>query len=133
LFNGTRLIIKQLGQKVFQARIIISQNIGQKMLISRIDLAPSTKDTPFSFKRRQCPIKLAFAMTINKSGGQTLDYVGVCLPNPIFCHGQMYVVILCVTSLSGLRFLIVNKNSIPNNVIKNIVYKEVFNDIPAPP
>jgi len=72
-------------------------------------------------------------MTIHKSYLHTLDYVGVYLPNPAFCHGQLYALISCVTSPSGLRFLIVNKNSIPNNVTKNIVYKEVFNDIPTPP
>ena len=30
-------------------------------------------------------------------------------------------------------FLIVNKHNIPDNVTKNIVYMEVFNDIPTPP
>jgi len=51
---------------------------------------------------RQFLIKLAFAMTINKSQEQTLNYVGVYLPNPLFCHGQLYVAISCVTWASGL-------------------------------
>jgi len=78
-------------------------------------------------------MKLAFVITISKSQGRILNYVGVYLPNPVFCHGQLNVAISRVTSASGLQFLIVSKNSIPNDVTKNIVYKKVFNDIPSPP
>ena len=71
LCDVTRLIIEQLGHKVLQAWIITGQNIGQKVLIPRIDLMPLTNETPFAFKQRQFLIKLNFAMTINKSQGQT--------------------------------------------------------------
>jgi ATP-dependent DNA helicase PIF1 len=30
-------------------------------------------------------------MTINKSQGQTMHYVGIYLPEPVFTHGQLYV------------------------------------------
>ena len=30
-------------------------------------------------------------MTINKSQGQSLGRVGLCLPRPVFGHGQLYV------------------------------------------
>ncbi|ELT87133.1 hypothetical protein CAPTEDRAFT_136138, partial [Capitella teleta] len=46
-----------------------------------IPLIPS--DTPFSFKRLQLPVKLSFAMTINKSQGQTLNLVALNLEQPI--------------------------------------------------
>jgi len=46
---------------------------------------------PFIFKRRQFPIKLAFAVTINKSQGHTFDRVGVDLRKDVFNHGQLYV------------------------------------------
>ena len=36
-------------------------------------------------------VMLAFALTINKAQGQTLDRVGIYLPNPVFSHGQLYV------------------------------------------
>ena len=41
--------------------------------------------------RRQFPVKLAFAMTINKSQGQSLQHTGLWLPEPVFAHGQLYV------------------------------------------
>ena len=34
---------------------------------------------------------LAFALTINKAQGQTLNRVGLYLPTPVFSHGQLYV------------------------------------------
>ena len=49
-----------------------------------------TATVPFSFERSQFPMKLAF-WTINKAQGQTIDWVGVYLPEPIFSHRQLYV------------------------------------------
>jgi len=46
---------------------------------------------PFTFRRRQFPVKLAFAMTINKSQGQTFDKIAIDLRKDVFSHGQLYV------------------------------------------
>ncbi|KAK1343798.1 hypothetical protein QTO34_014351 [Cnephaeus nilssonii] len=64
---------------------------GEVVLIPRIDLSPSDTGLPFKLIRRQFPMMPAFAMTINKSQGQTLDRVGIFLPEPVFAHGQLYV------------------------------------------
>ena len=56
-------------------------NIG---LIPRIDLTPSETSSPFRMKRRQFPIRLCFAMTINKAQGQSIL-------RPVSSHGQLYV------------------------------------------
>ncbi|GFS75949.1 uncharacterized protein TNCV_4665911 [Trichonephila clavipes] len=44
------------------------------------------------FKCLQFPIRSAFAMTINKSQGQTMTICGLDLENPCFLHGQLHVV-----------------------------------------
>ncbi|XP_050064673.1 uncharacterized protein LOC126553570 [Aphis gossypii] len=62
---------------------------GEDVLIPRIPMIPT--DVPFEFKRLQFPVRLAFAMTINKSQGQSLSVLGINLENPCFSHGQLYV------------------------------------------
>jgi len=106
-----------------EVRIITGLNIGQKVIILCIDLTLAN-DTSFALKRHQFPIKLPFIMTINKIQGQTLKHVGVYLPKLVFSHGQLYVAVFNVTSPFGLKFLICNKNNIPDNVTKNAVYRE---------
>ena len=36
-------------------------------------------------------MRVAFAMTMNKSQGQSLERAGLFLPRPVFSHGQLYV------------------------------------------
>lgn len=69
-------------------------------------------------------------MTINKSQGQSLNYVGLYLPRPVFSHGQLYVAVSRVTSPKGLKILIVEQDDTYAQYTKNVVYNEVFNELP---
>ena len=71
--------------------IIPASNIGDKAYILRITMSMQDAKWPFIMCRQQFPIKLSYAMTINKSQGQTLNLVGLLLPKLVFSHGQLHV------------------------------------------
>ncbi|XP_050339716.1 uncharacterized protein LOC126766058 [Bactrocera neohumeralis] len=70
LCNGTRLAVKKLMLNLIEATILTGTAKGDVVLIPRIPIIPT--DMPFEFKRLQFPVRLAFAMSINKAQGQTL-------------------------------------------------------------
>ncbi|KAM0831843.1 hypothetical protein ACQ4PT_065277 [Festuca glaucescens] len=126
LCNGTRLMVTRLGEWVLEAEIMTGIGKGERVCIPRVILnAPSTR-WPFTLQRRQYPIRLCYAMTINKSQGQTLNTVGVYLPKPVFSHGQFYIAISRVTSKTGLKILALDEDGNPCTQTRNIVYREVL-------
>ncbi|XP_013639704.1 PREDICTED: ATP-dependent DNA helicase PIF1-like [Brassica oleracea var. oleracea] len=132
LCNGTRLIVTQLLPHVIEGRIITGNKIaGHPVWIPRVFVTPHDTKFPFRMRRRQFPVTLAFAMTINKSQGQTLESVGLFLPRPVFSHGQLYfyVALSRVKSRSGLKILITGKEGKTHTKTLNVVYKQVFQNI----
>lgn len=118
LCNGTRLAVKKLMPNLIEATILTGKAKGEDVLIPRIPMIPT--DIPFEFKRLQFPIRLAFAMTINKSQGQTLQVCGINLEEPRFSHGQLYV----ACSRVGLpKNLFIHAR---DGKTKNIVYLNVL-------
>ena len=92
-------------------------------------LRPKEREFPFEWSRRQFPVRVAFAMTINKSQGQTLSNVGVWLSDPCFSHGQLYVAVSRVGTPSAITLAIKPTEDNPLNCTRNVVYKEVFNNL----
>ncbi|GJQ94208.1 ATP-dependent DNA helicase PIF1-like protein [Tanacetum coccineum] len=128
LCNGTQLIITELGGFVLRAKILIGSNVGDTVVIHRIILTSTQSKWPFVLKRRQYPVKPCYVMTINKSQGQSLNYVGLYLPNPVFSHGQLYVALSKVTNPDGLKILMTEDGDKElKHCTLNIVYKEAFN------
>ena len=74
---------------------------GQRVFIPRIPLTNSDgRGVPF--KRVQFPAKVAFAITINRSQGQTFDHLGCDFVKPPFTHGQLYVAVTRVRNPHNL-------------------------------
>ncbi|XP_057746643.1 uncharacterized protein LOC130965901 [Arachis stenosperma] len=67
LCNGIELQVWRLGDHVVECLILIGRNVGDVVLIPRMNLVPNNKKLAVKFTRRQFPLMLSFAMTINKS------------------------------------------------------------------
>jgi hypothetical protein len=123
LCNGTRLVVKALYESGLDAVILGGQFHGQKRYIPRILLTHEMQKGGWTHHRRQFPVKLCFAMTINKAQGQSFDKVGVDLRLPVFTHGQLYVALSRATDVAKLDVLLPEQG---DTRVENIVYPEVL-------
>lgn len=129
--NGTRMVVKRMHRNLIETEVIIAgKTNSQTVLIPRIELMPSDPTMPFMMKRRQFPIRLSFAMTINKSQGQTFDKIGIYLRSLVFTYGQLYVSFSRVKSFHDVTVEIV-KSSVQGDFnckyyTSNVVYKEIL-------
>ena len=133
LCNGTRMLVTEIGQHVLKCVVLTPSGVGEEVFIPRIALNTTDVKWPFTLQRRQFPIRICYAMTINKSQGQTLSTVGLYLDRPVFTHGQLYVAVSRVTSRSGLRILIENPDGSCGSQTRNVVYREVLRAVDADP
>ncbi|CAF1641194.1 unnamed protein product [Didymodactylos carnosus] len=109
LCNGIRLIVRRLLNHTIDCEVATESNKGNQVLIPRITLPPSDPFLPFKLSRHQFPIRLSFAMTINKSQGQTFDRLGLFLPQPVFSHGQLYVAFSRVRSRTSIKVRVIKE------------------------
>jgi hypothetical protein len=85
LCNGTRLHLIQIRNNVLHVHILTGPCTGEIAFISRIKLISTEGQLPFSLHWIQFPVRLCFAITINKPQGQSLKMVSIawgllCLP-----------------------------------------------------
>ena len=66
---------KKTMENVIEATILTGPFEGEAVLIPRIPMIPT--DLPFQFKRLRFPIRLVFAITINKAQGQLSEKYGI--------------------------------------------------------
>ena len=118
LCDGTRLSVKKLMTNIMEAKILTGPFKGKDVLNPWIPMIPT--DMSFQFKRLQFPIRLAFAITINKAHGPSLELWGLYLHTDCFSHGQLYVACSRVGNPDNLFIYTVTGTT------KNIVYPQVW-------
>ena len=123
LCNGTWMILLHAYPRILEVIIISGDHHGEKAFIPRITLKPSSHLHSFNLKRRQFPVRLSFAMTINKAEGQSVKYVGLHLISSTFCHRQLYVGFSRATSSCNVHVLLPKTS--PSKTA-NVVYSEVL-------
>ncbi len=104
LINGSRGVIIDFD---FTGPVVRFVN-GQERIIENIKIVD--QDDPaltISFM----PIKLAYALTIHKSQGMTLDSVILDLGDSIFEYGQAYTAISRVRNLESIKIIDVKRKS----------------------
>jgi ATP-dependent DNA helicase PIF1 len=103
LCNGTCLIVRRFTMQVVKAEIVTGKGASNVAFIPRIKFISNNIGLPFTFARKQFPLRLAYAMTINKFQGQTLSHVGLHLADDIFSHGQLYVTFSHAKALANVK------------------------------
>ena len=125
LCNGSRMVVVGMSEQVQQVQLIGGDHDGQFALIPCISLIPtSTSNYTFKIRRRQFPVRLAFAITINRSQGQSVKYVSINLHIPVFAHGQLYVALSQVMTKQNLKVLLPHDNV--DSKTNNVVYEEAL-------
>ena len=134
--NGTRYLVQSIHGFSITLMTLTGTAKGQSLLLPRIVIQPNEGGTgthwAFTLRRVQFPIIPAFAISINKSQGQTVRTVGAFLPTPVFSHGQFYVAASRTGDEANLRFWIPDNPRYRHQdgsrayITKNIVWQEIL-------
>ena len=90
-------------------------------MLPKIAMSSQDSALPVNIVRCQFPVRLAYCLTINKAQGQSLRYIGIYLPQPVFSHGQLYVAVSRAKSFAGLKVF-----TSTGRLTQNVVYHEVL-------
>lgn len=128
LRNGTRVVILRIQPFCIKAAIITGPHKGVEVLIPRIKFVDNNYESgfPFVMSRRQFPLRLCWAMTINKAQGQTLSKAWIFLNDQPFGHGQLYVALS--RAIAPESICIYTKKRAPNGaaLADNVVWPELL-------
>jgi len=126
LCNGTRLIVQRFTMRIVEVENITGKGADNVAFIPRIKFISDNNGLLVTFARKQFPLRLAYAMTINKSQGQTLSHVGLHIRNDVFSHGQLYVAFSRAKAPANIKVLLPNTVHARSGLMHNVVYEEAL-------
>lgn len=97
--NGTRGIVEYCDPLVIKIKLMDGFIYDVPKVIWDIEVKDSI------YTKKQFPLRLAYAVSIHKSQGSTIDCLEIDIGSKIFCHGQAYTAISRAKNLEGLRVI----------------------------
>lgn len=108
LFNGTRGVVVELMEN----SVIIKDMYDNTHTIEYYsDINQNDKKRKISFM----PLKLAYAISIHKSQGASIDFLEIDLGDDIFISGQLYTALSRATNISNIKINNISKSSFIQN------------------
>ena len=123
LYNSTYIVIIRLGRHCIKTQIFSSSFYRQLWLIPYIKLTSMDGELPFIISKRQFPTQLCFAIIVNKSQGQSFNFISINLCILVFTYRQLYVALLRVIDIRRLSLLLPQEGGATTT---NIIYLEVL-------
>ena len=112
LANGSRGIIIDFTNDEKQNPIVYFLN-GKTIEIKPKDY--KIEEEKDSVVKKQIPLIPAWAITIHKAQGMSLEYIETDIGNSIFEYGQAYVVLSRIKNLEGLSLINIDYSRIKAN------------------
>lgn len=127
LYNGSRGVV--IGFTDDETKFPIVRFLdGREIMIEKHEFKHES-DKKNCIIKKQVPLKIAWAITIHKSQGMSLDYVSTNIGKSIFEYGQVYVVLSRVRNLDGLSIKEIDFNRIIADPKVIEYYKRLEKDI----
>lgn len=125
LLNNTRVEVLSINKSMLNVRII---ETDKTFCIHRISFSIELKKNKVKFIRKQFPLRLCYATTVNRSQGATLHRGGLDIRTPPFGHGQLAVALTRFQTRDDLIILANQSDLTPDGFAqtKNIVYTELL-------
>uniref|UniRef100_A0A914Y380 DNA replication helicase domain-containing protein n=1 Tax=Panagrolaimus superbus TaxID=310955 RepID=A0A914Y380_9BILA len=129
LCNGTRLQVTEIFDEFIKCKVLSGSrsNTEDEIYLPRckFEYGGTPSEPGPHFSRCQFPVKLSFAMTINKSQGQTLNRVGLYFrQGECFSHGQLYTAMSRVRTKKSIKIVTAVLDTLTT---KNIVWRQLLN------
>lgn len=116
IVNGTRGVVTVMTPEGPYVRL----KNGEQVLVEYIKITSEDNDTVFCMFM---PLRLAYAISIHKSQGMTLDAVEMDLGESIFEYGQAYTALSRARTLDSVRIAKVKASSFRTNPLVKKFYQ----------
>ncbi len=99
--NGARYVVEGTTNNVLHLRSVIGAFRGERLALPRVKCRLGDQNFPIpGFTSKQLPVRTCFAITTNKSQGQSIGgRMGIDLTDSCSSDGQLYITMSRITDL----------------------------------